>query len=251
MALDGEHSESQDTSMSHFEQMDLVAKIFIGLIIIVIISIFVYGFLRLCYNACCGDCSEWRSSDGTYLPSGYLPSYNRRNRHRLDGGEDGEENCSEVDHIKGNRGSGRVRGGGRKHGSRRGSDDSVLQNELKGVQRNLIPKVKNSKPKQKRKSLSESSSNSSYEEEPENEEEDVEVDEGEPENEGKAESEEEEEEGKVEEAEGKDEVESEEEEEEEPKEEHEEEPQGVPEEEPEPEPDPEPEIEVEFDCGGD
>ena len=248
MAIDGEHSESQDTSMSHFEQMDLVAKIFISLIIIVIISIFVYGFLRLCYNACCGDCSEWRSPDGTYLPS-----YNRRNRHRLDGGEDGGENCSEVDHIGENRGSGRVRGAGGRKRDRRDSDDSVLQNELKGIQRNLIPKVKNSKPKQKRKSLSsESSSNSSYEEEPENEEEDVEVDEGEPENEGKAESEEEE--GKVEEAEGKDEAESEEEE---PEEEHEEEPQEVPEEgpepehEPEPEPEPEPEIEVEFDCGGD
>ena len=125
MALDvGEHYESQD-SMSHFEQMDLVAKIFIGLIIIVIISIFVYGFLRLCYNACCGDCSEWRSSDGTYLPSGYLPSHNQRNRHRLDGGE---ENCSEVDHIGENRGSGRVvrgGGGGRKR-DRRDSDDSVI-----------------------------------------------------------------------------------------------------------------------------
>ena len=147
--------------------VDVLGQILIGLVLIVIISVFIYIFLKICCGILSGDCQ-------IHFPQHYRA---RSNQRRFDGGEDGRDHGGDRERDLNDLGGGKVRSGGRECDTK-GTDES----ELEEVTKNLIPKVKKSKPRRKSGSSSSSSSSSDEEEEEKEEDDDDEEEEWEEQN---------------------------------------------------------------------
>merc|ERR1739848_731223 len=101
--------------------------IFTGLVVTVIVCIGGFIFIKICCGVCRGDC-EWKPSTGR----GSKRKRRTRSQPRSDGGEDGgdHDEGSGKECARPGGGWDRIRSGGGER-SRKGSDKSLLENELK------------------------------------------------------------------------------------------------------------------------
>ena len=77
--------------------VDLLGQILIGLVLIVIISVFIYIFLKICCGILRGDCQI------------QIPDRATSSKRRFDGGEDGRDHGGDRERELASLGGGKVR----------------------------------------------------------------------------------------------------------------------------------------------